>query len=84
MNIKLNCEGDHSLVVYGDSEEQPYATARVAYVDSPAVPRQSVSTIRARCHERGEVMDGGWYRTSWTLVRAGPMSRRSTSARPKR
>ena len=58
MNIRLNREGDHSLVVYGDSEEQPYATARVAYVDSPAGPRQSVSTIRARCRERGEVMNG--------------------------
>ena len=58
MNIKLNREGDHSLVVYGDSEEQPYATARVAYVDSPAGPRQSVSTIRGRCRERGEVMNG--------------------------
>jgi acyl transferase domain-containing protein/thioesterase domain-containing protein/acyl carrier protein len=58
MNIRLNREGDHSLVVYGDSEEQPYATARVAYVDSPAGPKQSVSTIRARCRERGEVLDG--------------------------
>jgi len=58
MNIKLNREGDHSLVVYGDSEQQPYATARVAYVDSPAGPRQSVATIRARCRERGEVMNG--------------------------
>ena len=58
MNIRLNREGDHSLVVYGDSEEQPYATARVAYVDSPAGPRQSVSAIRARCRERGEVMNG--------------------------
>src|SRR3954469_4534979 len=58
MNIRLNREGDHSLVVYGDSEEQPYATARVAYVDSPAGPRQSVPTIRARCRERGEVMNG--------------------------
>ena len=58
LNIRLNREGDHSLVAYGDSEEQPYATARVAYVDMPAGPRQSVSTIRARCRERGEVMDG--------------------------
>lgn len=58
LNIRLNREGDHSLVAYGDSEEQPYATARVAYVDMPAGPRQSVSTIRARCRERGEVMNG--------------------------
>ena len=33
-------------------------TARVAYVDTPAGPRQSVSAIRARCRERGEVMNG--------------------------
>jgi len=58
MNIKLNREGDHSFVVYGDSEEQPYVTAHVAYVDSPAGPRQSLSTIRGRCRERGEVVDG--------------------------
>ena len=58
LNIRLNREGDHSLVVYGDSDEQPYATARVAYVDTPPGPRQSVSTIRARCRERGEVMNG--------------------------
>jgi thioesterase domain-containing protein/NAD(P)-dependent dehydrogenase (short-subunit alcohol dehydrogenase family)/acyl carrier protein len=57
MNIRLNRENDHSLVIYGDSEEQPYATARVAYVASPAGPGQSVSTIRARCCERGEVMN---------------------------
>src|SRR6266700_6713688 len=30
MNIKLNRRGDHSFAVYGDSEEQPYVTARVA------------------------------------------------------
>ena len=58
LNIRLNREDDHSLVVYGDSEEQPYVTARVAYVDTPAGPRQSVSAIRARCRERGEVMNG--------------------------
>jgi acyl transferase domain-containing protein/thioesterase domain-containing protein/aryl carrier-like protein len=58
LNIRLNREGDHSLVVYSDSEEQPYATARVAYVDTPAGPRQSVPAIRARCRERGEVMNG--------------------------
>ncbi len=58
LNIRLRREGDHSLVIYGDSEEQPYATARVAYVDTPAGPRQSVSAIRARCRERGEVMNG--------------------------
>jgi acyl transferase domain-containing protein/thioesterase domain-containing protein/acyl carrier protein len=58
INVRLNREGDHSLVVYGDSEEQPYATARVAYVDTPTGPRQSVSAIRARCRERGEVMNG--------------------------
>ena len=58
LNIRLNREGDHSLVVYGDSEEQPYATARVAYVDTPAGPRRSVSAIRARCRERGDVMNG--------------------------
>jgi acyl transferase domain-containing protein/thioesterase domain-containing protein/acyl carrier protein len=58
MNIRLNREGDHSLLVYGDSEEQPYVTARVAYVDSPAGPRQSVSAIRERCRERGEVVNG--------------------------
>lgn len=58
LNIRLNREGDHSLVVYSDSEEQPYATARVAYVDTPAGARQSVPAIRARCRERGEVMSG--------------------------
>jgi acyl transferase domain-containing protein/thioesterase domain-containing protein/aryl carrier-like protein len=58
MNIRLNRGGDHSLVVYGDSEEQPYATARIAYVDTPAGPRQPVSAIRGRCRERGEVMNG--------------------------
>jgi thioesterase domain-containing protein/acyl carrier protein len=58
LNIRLNRQGDHSLVAYGDSEEQPYATARVAYVDTPAGPKQSVSMIRARCRERGEVRDG--------------------------
>jgi acyl transferase domain-containing protein/thioesterase domain-containing protein/aryl carrier-like protein len=59
INIRLNREGDHSLVIYGDSEEQPYVTARVAYVDSPAAtPRQSVAAIRERCRERGEVMNG--------------------------
>jgi acyl transferase domain-containing protein/thioesterase domain-containing protein/acyl carrier protein len=57
VNIRLNREGDHSLVIYGDSEEQPYATARVAYVDSPVAPRQSVSAIRGRCRERGEVIN---------------------------
>jgi acyl transferase domain-containing protein/thioesterase domain-containing protein/aryl carrier-like protein len=58
MNIRLNREGDHSLVAYGDSEEQPYATARVAYVDAPARPKQLVSTIRGRCRKRGEVTNG--------------------------
>jgi thioesterase domain-containing protein/acyl carrier protein len=58
LNIKLNRGGDHSFAVYGDSEEQMYVTAHVAYVDSPAGPRQSVSTIRGRCRERGEVMNG--------------------------
>jgi acyl transferase domain-containing protein/thioesterase domain-containing protein/acyl carrier protein len=58
MNIRLNRGGDHRLVIYGDSEEQPYATARVAYVDAPPDPRQSVSAIRGRCRKRGEVMDG--------------------------
>lgn len=58
LNIRLRREGDHSLVIYGDSEEQPYATARVAHVDTPAGPRQSLSAIRARCRERGEVMNG--------------------------
>src|SRR5215207_9371563 len=51
INIRLNRGGDHSLVVYGDSEEQPYATARVAYVDTPVGPMQSVSAIRGRCRE---------------------------------
>jgi acyl transferase domain-containing protein/thioesterase domain-containing protein/acyl carrier protein len=58
INIRLNREGDHSFVVYGESDEQPYVTARAAYVDLPAVPRQSVSAIRGRCRERGEVVDG--------------------------
>jgi acyl transferase domain-containing protein/thioesterase domain-containing protein/aryl carrier-like protein len=58
INVKLNREGDHGLVIYGDSEEQPYATARVAYVDYPTAPKQSVSAIRERCRERWEVVDG--------------------------
>ena len=76
INIRLNREGDHSLVIYGDSEEQPYVTARVAYVDSPPGPRQSVSTIRDRCRERGEVMNGGLVQNfmdfgpRWSNIRA--------------
>jgi thioesterase domain-containing protein/acyl carrier protein len=58
LNIKLKRDGDHSFAVYGDSEEQPYVTGHVAYVDSTAGPRQSVSDIRERCRERGEVMNG--------------------------
>jgi thioesterase domain-containing protein/acyl carrier protein len=58
INIRLNREGDQRLVIYGESDEQPYVTARAAYVDSPAVPRQSVSAIRERCRERGEVING--------------------------
>ena len=57
INIRLNRESDHSLAIYGESDEQLYATARVAYVDAPAVPRQSVSSIRGRCRERGEVVN---------------------------
>jgi acyl transferase domain-containing protein/thioesterase domain-containing protein/acyl carrier protein len=76
INIRLNREGDHSLVVYGDSEEQPYVTARVAYVDSLAPPRQSVAAIRGRCRERGEVMNGRLVQSfmdfgpRWSNVRA--------------
>ncbi|WFU79162.1 SDR family NAD(P)-dependent oxidoreductase [Bradyrhizobium sp. CIAT3101] len=58
INIKLNREGDHSLVIYGDSSEQPYVTARATYVDLPTVSRRSVSAIRGRCRGRGEVING--------------------------
>src|SRR6266700_3978090 len=39
LNIKLSRHADHGFSVFGDSDEQPYATARVAYVDAPIVPR---------------------------------------------
>ncbi|MFX7784791.1 hypothetical protein ABTJ92_21450, partial [Acinetobacter baumannii] len=58
INIKLNRNNDHGLLIYGDFEEQPYATAHVAYVDAPAAPRQTVEAIRERCRAQGEVMNG--------------------------
>ena len=76
INIRLNREGDHSLVIYGDSEEQPYVTARAAYVDAPAAPKQSVATIRGRCREHGEVTNGALVQNfmdfgpRWSNIRA--------------
>ncbi|QDP24386.1 type I polyketide synthase [Bradyrhizobium cosmicum] len=58
LNIRLNRAGDHSLVIYGESDEQPYVTARVAYADPPSAPRHSLSTIRGRCREHVEVING--------------------------
>jgi acyl transferase domain-containing protein/thioesterase domain-containing protein/aryl carrier-like protein len=76
INIKLNRQGDHSVVIYGDSEEQPYVTARVAYVDTPPSPRQSVSAIRSRCRDRAEVANGALVQSfmdfgpRWSNIRA--------------
>jgi acyl transferase domain-containing protein/thioesterase domain-containing protein/acyl carrier protein len=76
INIRLNREGNSSLIIYGDSEEQPYVTARAAYVDAPPGPRQSISTLRDRCRERGEVLNGGLVQNfmnfgpRWSNIRA--------------
>ncbi len=76
LNIRLYREDDYSLVIYGDSEEQPYVTARAAYVDAPPGPKQSVSDIRDRCHGRGELMNGGLVQNfmdfgpRWSNIRA--------------
>lgn len=76
INIKLFREDDDNLVIYGDSEEQPFVTARAAYVDARPGPRQSISAIRDRCRALGEVANGGLVQNfmdfgpRWSNIRA--------------
>ncbi|MBY0561315.1 type I polyketide synthase [Hyphomicrobium sp.] len=58
LNITLSRNGDHIFTAFGDSKEQPFATAHVAYFDAPAAPQESVPAIRQRCSRSVEVPNG--------------------------
>ncbi len=49
---------DHAFVLYGASEQELFATGKVAYVDAPAAPSVDVQAARSRCTGSGEVRDG--------------------------
>jgi acyl transferase domain-containing protein/thioesterase domain-containing protein len=49
---------DHSFVLYGESEEESFATGKVAYVDAPAAPSVDLQAVRSRCPVSGKVRDG--------------------------
>ncbi|MBS0267969.1 MAG: SDR family NAD(P)-dependent oxidoreductase, partial [Proteobacteria bacterium] len=58
LNITLSRNGDHTFTAFGDSKEQPFATARVAYFDPPPEIHEPVPAIRQRCSRSVEVPNG--------------------------
>ena len=58
LNITLSRNGDHTFTAFGDSKEQPFATARVAYFDAPPEIHEPVPAIRQRCSRSVEVPNG--------------------------
>ncbi len=58
LNVTLSRSGDHTFTAFGESNEQPFATAHVAYCDAPPDVHESVAAIRERCTRVVEAPNG--------------------------
>jgi thioesterase domain-containing protein/NAD(P)-dependent dehydrogenase (short-subunit alcohol dehydrogenase family) len=58
LHVSVQRGGDHAFVLYGESEDETFASGRVAYVDAPPAAQLDVEAVVRRCGEIVSVENG--------------------------